>query len=56
MRKLLAVILGLLLIVFSCTGCLFAVDPVDTYETQIEEIPQSKKISTSVQLDAEIIK
>lgn len=55
MRKLLAVILGLLLIVFSCTGCL-AVDLEDTLETQIVEIPQSKKISTSVQLDAEVMR
>ena len=55
MRKLLAVILGLVLIVFSCTGCL-AVDLEDTLETQIVEIPQSKKISTSVQLDAEVMR
>ena len=55
MRKLLAVMLGLLLIVFSCTGCL-AVDLEDTLETQIVEIPQSKKISTSVQLDAEVMR
>lgn len=56
MRKLLAVMLGTLLIVFSCTGCLFAVDPVDTYETQIEEIPQSKKTNINVQLDEEIMR
>ncbi len=43
MRKLLAVMFASLLIVFSCTGCLFAPDPSWGLETQTEETAWLRK-------------
>ena len=48
MRKSLAVLLTSLLIVFSCTGCLFAPDPSWGLETQTEETAWSRKGGNSM--------
>lgn len=58
MRKLLAVMLGTLLIVFSCTGCIFSPDPsygLETYELK-QDVQQQNYMQKYVQEQEQLLK